>query len=204
MKDCPNAELRDLLPDYAGGRLVGAERAAVERHVAACADCTAELALLRAAGRALGETPFVNVARIVAALPPAPALPSQPGVTPIASRRPRGAYGAWGRRAAAIAAVVVGAVGVTLVRFADDRPTPRPVAVRDGAAASSPSESGARNAPALAPEAAVLTMAGGVGDLSDEELRDLLGELETIDDGTAFELDGAAVPAASGIEEDTT
>ena len=202
MRDCVNAELRDLLPDYARGRLSGAGRAAVERHVASCADCAAELEILRAAGRALGVAPAVDVARIVAALPPAPARRSEPGVTSIESRRrPAAAHvpvRPWARRVAAIAAVVVGVVGITLARPGEHElpPVSLPTAgsPRDGAVEVASAD---RDVP-------VLTMAGGVGDLSEEELRTLLGELETIDDGTAFEVGDVTLPAVSGIEEDTT
>jgi anti-sigma factor RsiW len=47
MLDCPNAEVRDRLPDLVHGQLAGEELAEVERHVAACAACAAELALIR-------------------------------------------------------------------------------------------------------------------------------------------------------------
>ncbi|MFL5575008.1 MAG: zf-HC2 domain-containing protein, partial [Gemmatimonadaceae bacterium] len=98
MIDCPNADVRDLLPAYAHGALGAADRARVESHVAGCADCAAELSLIRAAQRALAPAPAVNVARIVAALPrpaaqgagawrPADAEADAPGVASLAARR---------------------------------------------------------------------------------------------------------------------
>lgn len=46
MTDCMNAEIRDLLPDVLHGSLSPADQARVAEHVAACAECTAELQLL--------------------------------------------------------------------------------------------------------------------------------------------------------------
>ncbi|HVZ77544.1 MAG TPA: zf-HC2 domain-containing protein, partial [Gemmatimonadaceae bacterium] len=66
--------MRDLLPDLLNGTLDAGARAEVEAHVASCADCRAELDMLRAIRRAAPQ-PAVNVARIVSALP----APAQPG-----------------------------------------------------------------------------------------------------------------------------
>jgi anti-sigma factor RsiW len=70
MTDCPNAETRDRLPDLVNGSLDGGARAIVERHVAGCSDCAAEVELLRRVRRVLAPTaPAFDVATIVAALP---------------------------------------------------------------------------------------------------------------------------------------
>ncbi len=68
MNDCPNAEIRDQLPDLLHGRLDGAARARVEMHVGACADCAAELEMLRGM-RGASPAPHVDVEGIVSALP---------------------------------------------------------------------------------------------------------------------------------------
>src|SRR5262245_54070345 len=70
MSDCTNAEIRDRLPDLIHDRLDASERTAVMAHVAQCAECRAEVDVLRAA-RAMFETraPRVDVGRIVGALP---------------------------------------------------------------------------------------------------------------------------------------
>ena len=47
MSDCPNAEIRDLLPDLLHDRLDAPTRARVLAHVDGCADCRSELELLR-------------------------------------------------------------------------------------------------------------------------------------------------------------
>ena len=86
MMDCTNADVRDMLPDFAGGRLGATDRERVERHLEGCAECAAELSLLRSVARAIGRAPAVNVARIVAALPSPDSRPV-PGVVPLDSRR---------------------------------------------------------------------------------------------------------------------
>ena len=68
MHDCPDGAMRDLLPEYVHGSLLGAQLARVSAHVAACADCAAEVALLNAV-RSAFPAPAVDVAGIVAALP---------------------------------------------------------------------------------------------------------------------------------------
>lgn len=68
MRDCPNAEMRDLLPDMIHGTLGAAQRGEVEAHVAACESCRDELALLRRI-RAAMPAPPVDTAAIVRTLP---------------------------------------------------------------------------------------------------------------------------------------
>jgi hypothetical protein len=68
MRDCPNAEMRDALPDLMHGTLPPQRLAAVRAHVDGCDACRAELALL---GRIRDSvsTPALAGDRIVAALP---------------------------------------------------------------------------------------------------------------------------------------
>lgn len=69
MTDCPNGEIRDLLPDLVHARLDAAERDRVKEHVAGCAACTAEVALLERIRASAGRGALVNVGRVVSALP---------------------------------------------------------------------------------------------------------------------------------------
>jgi anti-sigma factor RsiW len=139
MRECTNAEIRDLLPDLAADRLSGADRTCVANHVAACADCAAEVELLRAARRVQSRgVPPVDTARILAALPKPPlaapsdvqsaeARPALPvriigrraraaSATPGATRR-RTSIASWGTwRIAAAATVAVGGLSLLLVR----------------------------------------------------------------------------------------
>ena len=100
MNDCPNAEIRDRLPDLLHEHLDAGARAQVMAHVERCADCRAELALLREARSLLATAPLVDVGRIVRALPsPAAARLARvstrsrrlTGASPRPSRRSRSA-----------------------------------------------------------------------------------------------------------------
>src|SRR5688572_16602655 len=105
MTDCPNAEIRDLLPDLVHGTLAGAERQRVEQHIASCAECAAEAALIRLARTALRPTgPSIDAGRIAARIP---------RYAPSRSRVPLRT--AW-RIAASILVLAVGAKTFDLVR----------------------------------------------------------------------------------------
>jgi anti-sigma factor RsiW len=95
MIDCPNGDVRDLLPDYLHDRLGSTARASVERHLAGCAACRDELGLLRDLRGTLQRAPRIDVAAVAAAIP---------AYRP-AARKSRA--GGW-RIAAAIAAIAVG------------------------------------------------------------------------------------------------
>ena len=70
MNECPNAEMRDRLPDLFTSGSTRASRAEVMAHVAGCADCRDELELLRRTYAVLAaRTPRVDVAKIVSTLP---------------------------------------------------------------------------------------------------------------------------------------
>jgi hypothetical protein len=68
MTDCPNAEIRDLLPDYLHAQLPDADAARVARHVTTCVECAKEFELLKSAF-AVRPRVDVNTAGIVALLP---------------------------------------------------------------------------------------------------------------------------------------
>ncbi|HEX3868393.1 MAG TPA: zf-HC2 domain-containing protein, partial [Gemmatimonadaceae bacterium] len=112
MIDCPNAEIRDRLPDLLHDRLSASERAMVMAHVDACAECRAELELLRGVQRTLmARTPRVDVGAIVAALPKPGARSRDASVVSIGERR-RAPWSSW-RAAAAITLLAVGAGAVS-------------------------------------------------------------------------------------------
>src|SRR5690349_4377820 len=99
MIDCPNAEMRDRLPDLLHEQLDASARAAVLAHVAACPDCRVELALLRDARVVLssnaGLVDVVSIARMV--------IEQTPAVAPSRQRR----WVDW-RLAASIVALAIG------------------------------------------------------------------------------------------------
>jgi len=102
MRDCDNAMMRDRLPDLLHQGMPAADRAAVEAHVAACPECSAELEMLRAVKQALvPPTPRIEPAAVVSRVPayrPASAWARALRSTPL--------------RAAAAIVLVVGAASV--------------------------------------------------------------------------------------------
>ncbi|MEK7401251.1 MAG: zf-HC2 domain-containing protein [Gemmatimonadota bacterium] len=69
MNDCPNVTMREMLPELLNDRLEADARAQVQSHADACADCRAELELLRTV-RASAPAPRVDAARISAGIAP--------------------------------------------------------------------------------------------------------------------------------------
>jgi len=110
MIDCPNAEMRDRLPDLLQGRLEPEMRSRVAAHVASCSACAAELRLLRELRSAL-RTPEIDVSRVVSVLP-SPGGWTRDPADPRARLARR--WLDW-RVAAAVAAIVIG-LGSTAVR----------------------------------------------------------------------------------------
>ena len=179
MTDCPNAEMRDRLPDLLHERLETSVRAAVIAHVDACDDCRAEMALLREARIVLSPemraVDVVAISRVVIEKTRPPQA---------RSRRPP--WTDW-RIAASVALLLVGAGSVEL--FLRARQAPSPVAA---VADSTPAVPNAvpptpqpirRSDPSAAVTAASaeLSAAAPVSDLSESDLRALLSELDQID-----------------------
>src|SRR5215467_3442013 len=114
MSDCPNAEVRDLLPDLLHDRLDAHTRARVVAHVDGCADCRSELELLRSLRGSLDRaTPRVDVNRIVAVLPAAAS------VGPAQRRRGVRVLNDW-RIAAAVTFIVAGATSLAVFHNSRD------------------------------------------------------------------------------------
>ena len=211
MNDCPNADVRDLLPDLVHQRLDAETRAMVEAHVGQCADCSAELELLRQL-RAVRSTPRVDVASIVGALP--------------AYRAPaRRSWVSW-RAAAAITVLVAGASSVAVIQRGvpsavdiGSRPITAPVSapVRSDTLLATPHVAIAPTvtpktstpievlpAPvAKAPESREgessatgreLAMGGGaMSDLDDRQLKSLLKDIESLDAVPSVEVESTPV-----------
>lgn len=171
MTDCTNAELKDLLPALGQGTLDAAGEASVRTHVAACADCRAELALLEAVRvHADAVTPRVDTSAILAGVLRATA---RPRVLPLKPRRP------WRARsyvAAAASVLFVGALSLSAIA--------RTFGTPDGASlGGSPALSGDVDSAADVPVFAMagLSVGGGLSDLTDAELQSLLTELEQVE-----------------------
>jgi len=190
MIDCPNGDVRDLLPDYLHDRLESSVRMSVERHLAECAACRAELALLRGFRGTLQHSPRIDVAAVAAAIP---------------AYRPatRKSWASGWRVAAAITVIAAGGTSIALLRR-PERPTqvahntvtaPNSHAPAVGPASLPPvvkepvpqpeqkvarAEPSAKAAPI--PKGEELAMAAGtISDLSDGELSDLIGDLDSLD-----------------------
>ena len=217
MNDCPNADVRDLLPDLVHGRLDAATRAMVETHIAGCADCRAELALLRDLRGSFQGTPRIDVGAIAAA------VPSYRGPA-------RRSWVGW-RAAAAITVLVAGGSSGALLQrnvapVVKDIDTVATASVPDAPVAAAattpvaPSIVGApvvaavpdkvTPAPAITPPVQVavtaegqgreLAMGGGsFGDLSDRELASLLKDIGSLDAVPTVDVDNTPLaPIAPG------
>jgi hypothetical protein len=126
MNDCPNAEIRDLLPDLLHDRLDVSMRAAVMAHVDACVDCRAELELLRVVhGMLVSQTPRVDVDYVVNALP-------KRAAQPVRAAPRRRVWSDW-RIAAAVTVLAVGAGSFAVLRQGTTQP------ITDSTYASAPS-----------------------------------------------------------------
>jgi|ERR671914_1020073 anti-sigma factor RsiW len=177
MSDCTNLEIRDLLPDLARGALSGQSLVAVEQHLATCASCRAELALLQKARQLLGAAPAVNTARIAAAVVRADPARRVPSISP-PSRK------AW-LLAASVAVLAASAALVTsrVTTSGDSDLSPLVITVDDpDTAAPDASAPAERIAPATRPPGhAELVVGGGVSELADADLESLLRVLEGLD-----------------------
>jgi hypothetical protein len=203
MIDCPNGDVRDLLPDFLHGRLDASRHAEVEQHLAGCEVCREELSLLRDLRATMSGAPRVHVDALAAAIPPyrAPAR--------------RGWVTGW-RAAAAIVAIIVGGTSVALLRDrgaeSAEPETTRVAVVAEGVPAGhdtgivatvpespggpvqrqpdgGPSAPGPTSASANRGE---LAMAGGaIGELSDGELSALVEGIESLEAIPSAEVEGA-------------
>lgn len=184
MTDCSNAEIRDLLPDLLHERLDASARATVMAHVAGCAECRVELTLLREARVALtSDMRIVDVAAIASAVI---ARTSEPVVYELPRQRRSNRWMDW-RIAASIALIAVGAASFAVIRAHQRVPAqvghmPSEVALDSPTlqVEKTPSRVTAPTTPvpAAGPE---LSAAGGVGDLSENDLRALVDDLQSID-----------------------
>ena len=215
MADCSNVEIRELLPERAGGAVSAADTARVDAHLADCARCRSELELIQAARRVLRASPSIDLTRIASAVIDATARPSRPQLVTSAVRAApesgRGQLRWVGWKAAAAIAIAAAGAGAFAVWSSVNESAPLPngatVAVAQPAArlgndpapvcCAEPPVSPAAPVliasvprPALAPPE--LGLGGGLNDLSDGELQTLLGDL-----GPA----GDVTPADASFEE---
>ena len=175
MSDCTNVEIRELLPEYLHDRLGASDRARVDAHLAGCEECRSELATLRSVRQALRVAPPVDVAAIVRALP-------KPNRQRQVARR------SFSRtRVLQIAAVIsfisLGGISLAVSRsFFGGGPS--------GAVDTLTTPSVATVASASSQPA--MTFAGGVSDLSSDDVESLLGSIESLEASPPVEPDAPA------------
>jgi anti-sigma factor RsiW len=190
MTDCPNGDVRDLLPDLLHDRLAPDVRREVEAHVSGCDECRAELALLGAMRSTLRRGPAVDVAAIGAAIPPyrAPA---------------RRSWAGW-RAAAAIVILAAGGTSVAVLRSSDGGDVARDTASAMVAARAGDSLAPTAEPVASRPAAATATPrelalgSSAVSDLDDRELSNLLNDLQTLEALPSADVENVAAVSPLG------
>lgn len=187
MNDCPNAAIRDRLPDLLHDRLDVSTRAAVMAHVDDCVDCRAELELLKGVrGVMIAQTPRVDINYVVNALPKQYATTSR-----VAPRRR--SWADW-RVAAAVTVLAVGGGSVAVMNYDrsgsvavtgdSSRLMGQPVIAPPVTASSGDTSRSRESTPRIvasandATSASTLATAAGLSDLSERELQGLLDEID--------------------------
>lgn len=199
MRDCPDGEMRDLLPLYVAGRLADADRVRVEAHIAVCPECAAETELLRNVARAYAVA-LVDSAAIAARLPAR--HPARPRVWRAArTAAPFHRQPLW-RLAASLTLMIGAAAILTLARSKPGATTMdgrAPVAAEPAPVALGNSTPTA--APDTAPRQIASTKAIGLGvslsDLTDAQLESLLSSLEKLDGNVLADPEVMARPIVS-------
>lgn len=184
MNDCLNAEVRDALPDLLHGRLSALDTATMTAHVESCADCRAELELMREAKASMRIAPRIDAARIAAAIPAY-------GAVNVVPAQPRESiFARIGALRLAMAAALIAIGGWALSGNLQDNATE---AVQSASTTAAPIVSdpviAAETKPAesvIAPAAteiqvATLSLVGSTADLSDSDLEQLVADLDGLE-----------------------
>lgn len=185
MNDCLNVEAREALPDLFNGRLSDLDTATMNAHVESCADCRAELALMREARSSAPIAPRMDAAMIASAIRPYPSASAIP-----AHRQRTSIFGRMGTLRIAAAAVLIAAGGWIVSSTTSDtaaparqtaNATPATTAVPENSpnrAASTPPASPTNPSTVRETEVASLSLVGSTADLSDADLEQLVADLD--------------------------
>lgn len=182
MTDCPNGDVRDLLPDLLHDRLAPDVRGEVEAHVRGCEDCQQELALLSAMRSALRRAPAANVPAIAAAIP---------AYAPPARR----SWGGW-RAAAAIMIIAAGGTSVAVLQRGDAIGRDSVAVLAPTVAGREPTASPPGVDTSVQPEPGARELALGssaASDLDDSELSALLQDLQSVEVLPSTDVESATV-----------
>ena len=171
MNDCVNGDIRDLLPELVTGTLASEDALRVQEHVRKCADCAAEVELLRTARAAMRLAPAMDTARIAAAVQASTAQR-------LAARR----VPARVARIGSLSLIVI--LAVVALWPTSDNATVEPAAqVAEGAAESA--QPVVEQTPAAEPRASraptQLALGGDMSELEEEELLALLDEVSALE-----------------------
>jgi anti-sigma factor RsiW len=195
VNDCLNLEVRDALPDLLNGRLSELDTATMNAHVASCADCRAELALLRETRATAYLAPALDIERIAAAI----ATYGGQAVTVPASRERRTVVSRMWKFAAAAVVVVAGgwlvstqrsdpapdvsrtAITSPAVTQAPSTQDANPSSVAAASAPASKAPAGGTSEPTREIQVASLSLVGSTADISDSDLEQLVLDLDAID-----------------------
>jgi hypothetical protein len=219
MTDCPNAEMRDRLPELLHERLDVSVRSMVVAHVADCVDCRDELELLRGVKHVLVmQTPRIDVSHVLAALP----TPSTTTIPLHAARRSR--WADW-RVAAAVTLLAAGGGSLALLNRTPTDPSWTSVVAVTTPVSASAAPTVSDSAPALAASPATAngaaatetlaraesqgtaTDAGSdarLGDLNERQLKSLLDDIQGLKAVPVTEPDPVVIrmdAATSGVEK---
>ena len=185
MNDCMNTEVRDALPDFVNDRLSGLDAVTMKEHIESCADCQAEVAILREARASAMLAPKIDADRIASAIRPYGVVRPQPRV----SRRP------W-LMAAAAAIVAIGGFAI-MNRPETNSAVPAVAVVTPAPSVATQNEqnvptAAARTATIEKPapkevDVASLSLVGSTDDLSDADLESLVAALDGIESVPAAE-----------------
>lgn len=195
MRDCPNVEMRDRLPELLHGRLTAAAAEELSAHVRTCAACSEELELLRAMRGALPVGADVDVDAVVAALP-------RRAVGRVGVR-----WGRWGSLAGVALAAGLAAVMV-LDRGAERAPAPSAPVAQAPLPRVAP-ETAHRPAPAPARETRPaasereLAFGAGLADVDDRELAKLISDVERLEAVPVAEPEEYLPVGSTGSEGDS-
>ena len=194
MNDCVNGEIRDLLPELVSGTLPAGEAVRVQEHVRVCADCAAEVGLLRTARAAMRLAPTMNTARIAEAVQ---ASTSQR----LAARRIPARVG---RIAALSLIVVVGAVGLWSTRDTEivtDGAVAQTATVPAGDAPTVVEQPSEVTQPRTATRAPVqLALGGDISQLGDDDLVALMQEVAALEAMPGAEAASLAIEPVLPVE----
>jgi len=207
MTECPNGDIRDLLPDLLHGRLGAGARREVEAHLAACVACAAELGLLRALRDSMSSAASIDARRIAAA-----ALQAGAGsrLSPRAARVSAWRVRRW-QAAAAAGIIALGGAAAYLARSAGERVPDDEASVAAPRLATSPASSRSdslattrRTDTASTPDAEPVALAVSVSELGDADLEALMRDLDQLDGVPEVEPSAVIAPILDETSEGTS